>query len=101
MMDLLNAQIAGGIVSGAASYYATSPFQGVLCGFVAAIVQYFFDNVLERRVFKRWGMVSTYSFSLYCLQSLLGAIFAFVYKAKASSDNSSPFVISDLSLNGG
>lgn len=101
VMDLLNAQIAGGIASGAASYYATSPFQGVICGFIAAIFQYFFDNVLERRVFRRWGVVSTYSFSLFCLQSLIGAIFAFIYKATASSNNSSIFVIPDLSLNGG
>lgn len=101
MMNLLNAQIAGGIVSGAASYYVTSPFQGVLCGFVAAIVQYFFDNVLEKRVFKAWGVVSTYPFSLYCLQSLLGTIFAFVYGAIASGGNSSFFAILDLTLNGG
>lgn len=99
-MDLLNAQIAGGIASGAASYFATSPFQGVICGFVAAIFQYLFDNVLERKVFRRWGVVYTYSFSLFCLQSLIGAIFAFVYKAVASSSNSSAFVIPDLSLNG-
>ena len=100
-MDLLNAQIAGGISSGAASYFVTSPFQGVICGFIAAIFQYLFDNVLERRVFRRWGVVSTYSFSLFCLQSLIGAIFAFIYKAIASSGNSSIFVIPDLSMNGG
>jgi hypothetical protein len=44
--DVLNAQIAGGIICGAASFYITTPYLGLITGVVAGVTQYFFDNFI-------------------------------------------------------
>jgi hypothetical protein len=44
--DLLNALVAGGVISGAASFYVTNPFLAIISGATSAILQYFFDNFL-------------------------------------------------------
>jgi hypothetical protein len=46
LKDMLNAQIAGGIIIGAASFYTTTPYLGLIAGVIAGFTQYFFDNVL-------------------------------------------------------
>jgi len=74
--DVINALIAGGIANGAASSYITSPFLAIIIGTVSSIIQYFFDNLLEKRIYRKFGVLSTHSFMLFCFQSLIGAFFA-------------------------
>jgi hypothetical protein len=43
--DILNAIVAGGIISGAASFYITSPFLAIIAGSISGSTQYLFDNI--------------------------------------------------------
>jgi hypothetical protein len=98
--DILNAQIAGGIVSGAASYYMTTPYLGIITGVTGGACQYFFDNYIEKKIYKKWGIVSTYSFSLFCFQSLIGSIFAFIYDWSSHNNGSSDFIFTSWKNDG-
>lgn len=99
--DVLNGLLAGGIVNGAASFYITTPFLAVLIAVPAAILQYFFDNVMEKRLCRRFGLLSTHSFTVFCLQGLVGAIFAAGYNTKISASNPSyGFAFAASSLQG-
>ena len=89
--DTTHAIIAGGITSGAASFYATNPFLALLMGFVAAIAQYFLSNFLEKWIVSKLGRISTYSFTVFCMQGLLGAIFSAGYNSRITSSTSDGF----------
>lgn len=89
--DTTNAIIAGGVTSGAASFYTTNPFLALLMGFVSAITQYFLSKFLEKWIVGKLGRFSTYSFTVFCLQGLLGAIFAAGYNSRISSSTSDGF----------
>lgn len=91
LKDLLNAQIAGGIISGAASYYTTTPYLGLIAGAIAGLTQYYFDNFIERKLYQRWGVVSSFSFTLHCLQGFLGWVFALAYNARIKDNSADGF----------
>ena len=85
--DLVNAEIAGAIASGAAAYYCTTPFLPLLAGSIAAVVQYFCDNFIEKKVYLKWGVVSTYSSTLYCIQGLIAAALAAGFNSRTKSSS--------------
>lgn len=92
--DILNAVVSGGVISGTASYYITTPVLAVICGTVGAIFQYTLDNGAEKRIYQRFGHLTTYSFSLFGVQGLLGAIFAAGYSNRVSNSEDNGFVYS-------
>lgn len=75
--DIVNSLVGGGIACGAGSP-SGSPYLAMLVGLIASVLQYVFDNYVESKVFRRWGIVSTNSTTLFCLQTLLSAIFSFL-----------------------
>jgi hypothetical protein len=87
--DILNGLIAGGIVNGAASFYITTPFLAIVIAVTSTVLQYIFDNFVEKRLYNRFGLLSTHSFTVFCLQGLVGAIFAAGYNSKISDSNPS------------
>jgi hypothetical protein len=99
--DVLNAVVAGGVISGAASFYITAPFLAIIVGSISGLFQYLFDNVIERYAYKKWGHFSTYSYTLFCLQGLIGAIFAAGYNTSITNQGSNGFVYSSTMNNGG
>lgn len=80
--DILNGIVAGGVAVGAASFYIDVPYLAVLLGAIAGFMQYIFDNSLEKVIYNKFGIVSTYSFTLFCFQSFIGAIFAAAYNGR-------------------
>jgi hypothetical protein len=83
--DIANSVVSGGIAAGAASFYITTPYLAILIGTISGMLQYWFDNWLEYALFRRIGLITTNSFSLFCLQSLLGAIFAAAYNSRITN----------------
>lgn len=61
---------------GASTFFITFPLFGIVEGIVAALVQFAYTNLIERRMYLRWGPVTTYSFSVYIVQGFISAIFA-------------------------
>ena len=80
--DIANSVVSGGIAAGAASFYITTPYLAIIIGTISGMLQYSFDNWLEYALFRRIGLITTNSFSLFCLQSFLGAIFAAAYNGR-------------------
>lgn len=85
--DILNAIVAGGIACGAASYYITTPYLALIVGSLTGILQYMFDNGLEKNIYKKFGIISTNSFTLFCFQGFIGAIFAAAYNGRKANNN--------------
>jgi hypothetical protein len=83
--DMLNSVVAGGIVVGAASFYITTPYLALIAGTIAGILQYIFDNLIESSLFKKFGLITTHSFTLFCLQGFIGAVLAAAYNGRITS----------------
>lgn len=83
--DIANSVVSGGIAAGAASFYITTPYLAIIIGTISGMLQYWFDNWLEYALFRRIGLITTNSFSLFCLQSFLGAIFAAAYNGRITN----------------
>jgi hypothetical protein len=85
--DVMNSVIAGGIISGAASFYITTPFEAIIVGSIAGISQFIFDNYLEKMIYAKLGHISSSSYTLFCLQGFLGAVFAAGYNIRMRTQN--------------
>lgn len=83
--DITNAVVAGGIAAGAASFYITAPYLAIIIGTISGMLQYWLDNWLEYAIYRKIGLITTNSFSLFCLQSFLGAIFAASYNGRIAN----------------
>ena len=77
-----NSVVAGGIAVGTASFYITTPYLALIVGIVSGILQQIFDNCLEKLIYKKFGLISTHSFTVYCLQGFIGAVFATAYNGR-------------------
>ena len=76
----MNAVIAGGIITGTASFYIDRPYKALIAGCVAGIIQYILNGI-EKIIVRKYGIVTTYSSSLFCFQSFVGALFSLGYRS--------------------
>jgi hypothetical protein len=73
----------------------------IVIAITASVLQYFFDNFVEKRLYRITGLLSTYSFTVFCLQGLVGAAFAAGYSSKLTANSSKDgFTFSSDSLHG-
>jgi hypothetical protein len=94
--NIINAVVAGGIAVGAASFYITAPYLALIVGVFSGILQYVFDNWLEKIIYQKVGLISTHSFTLFCFQGFVGAIFAAAYNGRVTNVNmTNQFIFND------
>jgi len=73
--------LAGGVACGACSFFITGPILAIGVGVSASLVQFFGINFIEKNLYRRFGVITTSSFSTYVLQGFLGFIFAAGYNS--------------------
>jgi ammonia channel protein AmtB len=78
--DILHAPIAGGIITGSASFFIVSPVYSLVVGFSGGAIQAFIQNIIEKRWLKKKPVISTISWSLFGVQGIIGGIFSTGYK---------------------
>ena len=89
--DVTHGIVAGAIAVGASSLYIIRPIYALIPGFVGGLIQALIQNVIEKNVITRGVIISTVSWSLFVVQSLIGAGFATGWKKIANTKNSSSF----------
>lgn len=85
--DVVYGPIAGGVASVTASYWIVNPVYALVIGVVAALVQVVAMNVVEKRVANEKSIFNTFSFTLFGIQGLIGAIFASIWHAGVRSQS--------------
>lgn len=96
--DIQNGLIAGAVVGGTTSYFITNSSFSILCGVAAAIFQPIFQHFLEKKLSKCAGFISTYSWSVFGLQSFLSAIFTVIFCARVNSGTTDGLIFSQPSI---
>jgi ammonium transporter Rh len=79
--DIIYGPIAGGVASSTASYWVVNPVYCVVIGAVAGTLQVIIMNLLEKKIAKSGSIFNTFSFTLFGIQGLIGAIFAAIWSA--------------------
>jgi hypothetical protein len=59
---------------------------------VAGTTQFIYENLIDKQIKKRIRLISTYSFSVFCLQGLNGALFAAGYNKRLSSIGTGDYI---------
>lgn len=96
--DLINAPIAGGIISGSASFFITNPVYALVVGFCGGAIQAVIQNIAEKPQSRNNSILSTISWSLFGIQGLLGGVFATGYR-DIINHNSNGITFSAASIN--
>ena len=73
--DLINAPLAGAIIVGASSFFITNNVFSIVIGFVGGALQAALQNAFEKNPQNK-PITSTFSWSLFGIQGLVGAVFA-------------------------
>lgn len=79
--DIVCGPIAGGVAGATASYYVTNPVYGILIGMTAGTIQVIIMNKVEKNVAREKDISHTFSFTLFGVQGMIGAIFAAPWNA--------------------
>jgi ammonia channel protein AmtB len=78
--DFLNSLIAGGVAACSAGYYFTNPVWAMVLGSTCGIVQGLVQGLIEKKVAMNNRIFHTYSFTLFGVQGLIGAVFASIFR---------------------
>lgn len=84
--DLVHAPIAGAIIAGSASFFATNVTQSIIAGFFGGVIQTAIQNLIEKKTARNGPILSTISWSLFGVQGLLGGLFATIYSSISKSN---------------
>jgi hypothetical protein len=77
--DIIYGPIAGGVACSTASYWILHPAYALVIGLVAAALQVIVMNVIEKTFARSKDIFHTFSFTLFGIQGLVGAIFAAIW----------------------
>lgn len=83
--DIIYGPIAGGVASVTAGYFVINPTYALVIGLVSAAVQVAVMNLVEKKFAREKSIYNTYSFTLFGIQGLIGAIFAAIWMAAVRS----------------
>ena len=83
--DIIYGPIAGGVASSTASFWIVNPVYAIVIGVVAGSIQVIIMNLIEKKVARERSIFNTFSFSLFGIQGLIGAIFAAIWNAAIRS----------------
>lgn len=84
--DIVYAPIAGGVACSTASFWILNPVYALLTGLVAGSVQVVIMNLAEKKVARERSIFHSFSFSLFGVQGMIGAIFAAIWNATVRSN---------------
>lgn len=79
--SFINGIVASGIAVLCSSYFIFNPGYPMVIGLVSSLVQVTIEGVIEKKFIKRFDIISTYSFSLFGVQGLIGAVAGSIFKA--------------------
>lgn len=84
--DFVNSPISGAIAALCSSYFITIPVYSQIVGAAAGIVQALVQNFMETKVARKYDILTTYSFCLFGIQGLMGAMFGSIFKSLLARD---------------
>jgi ammonia channel protein AmtB len=84
--DIIYGPVAGGVASVTASYWVVNPVYSIVIGVVSATIQVIVMNLIEKKFARENSIFNTYSFTLFGIQGLIGAIFAAIWDAGLRSN---------------
>lgn len=84
--DIVYGPIAGGVASATATFWVVNPAYALVIGFVAATIQVIVMNFIEKRVARSGSIFNTFSFTLFGIQGLIGAVFSAIWSAGTRSN---------------
>jgi hypothetical protein len=79
--DVVYGPIAGGVACSTASYWILNPAYAIAVGFVAGAVQVVVMNAIEKKFAREREIFHSFSFTLFGIQGLIGAIFSAIWNA--------------------
>jgi hypothetical protein len=79
--DFINSLVAGGVAACSAGVFFTNPVWAMVLGSTCGIVQAIVQRTIEQSVANNSRIFHTYSFTLFGVQGLIGAIFASIFSA--------------------
>ena len=91
LRDLQQALIAGMVVGGSASYFITNPAYSLACGVTAGLLQPIFELCIERPIYRKVGLLCTYSPSVFALQSFVSCVYMALLSVKSRSNPNQGF----------
>lgn len=96
--DIITAPVAGAIIAGSATFFITQNAYSIVVGFVGGVIQVLIQNYIEKPNARDGSILSTFSWSLFGIQGLLGGIFSTGYR-DILNHNTNSTVFSAASLN--
>lgn len=85
--DLINGTIAGAIAIVYPAFFIVNPVFAMIVGSTAGIVQVLVQNFIEKMVALNYNIINTYSFCLFGVQGIVGAIFGSVFRQALLKEN--------------
>jgi ammonia channel protein AmtB len=78
--DMINGMVAGGVACASAGFYFTNPVWPMVLGSTVGFIQALIQGLIEKKVAMTSRIFHTYSFSLFGVQGLIGAVFASIFR---------------------
>lgn len=84
--DVIYGPIAGGVASATASFWVVNPVYTIVIGVVSATIQVVVMNLIEKRIARSSSIFNTFSFTLFGIQGMVGAVFSAIWSAGTRSN---------------
>lgn len=85
--DLITSPVAGAIIAGSATFYFAQNAYCFVLGIIGGVVQVIIQNLIEKANSRNGSVLSTFSWSLFGIQGLLGGVAATIFKKVNDTDS--------------